>query len=58
MIPKSENMARIKENLAVEEFQLSDEDMVRIRGLERGFRMNDPAVFCPMFFNTMCPIWE
>lgn len=58
VIPKSENIARIKENLALEDLQLSEDDMKAIRKLEKGFRMNDPAVFCPMFFNTPCPIWE
>ena len=58
VIPKSENMGRIKENLALENLELSEDDIEAISGLEKGFRMNDPAVFCPMFFNTQCPIWD
>jgi len=58
VIPKSENPERIKENLAVENFVLTDAEMESMKSLECGFRMNDPAVFCPMFFNTECPIWD
>ena len=58
VIPKSENVDRIKENITVEHFKLSKDDMEEIKKLEAGFRMNDPAVFCPMFFNTHCPLWD
>jgi len=58
VIPKSENEGRIKENLDVEGFTLSTEDMEKIKGLENNFRMNDPGMFCPLAFNTPCPIWD
>jgi len=58
VIPKSESPERIKENLAVEKFVLTDDEMESMKSLECGFRMNDPAVFCPKFFNTECPIWD
>ena len=38
-------MERIKENIKVEHFKLSKDDMEEIKKLEAGFRMNDPAVF-------------
>jgi len=57
VIPKSENIGRIKENLALD-FTLTEDDMDRMKSLERGFRMNDPGYFCPKFFNTQCPIWD
>eukprot|EP00092_Neocalanus_flemingeri_P107510 GFUD01137986.1.p1 GENE.GFUD01137986.1~~GFUD01137986.1.p1 ORF type:complete len:325 (-),score=73.88 GFUD01137986.1:187-1161(-) len=58
VIPKSENEGRIKENLSVEGFKLSEEDMEKIKSLEKNFRMNDPGLFCPLAFNTPCPIWD
>jgi alcohol dehydrogenase (NADP+) len=38
VIPKSVNPGRIAENLKAESVELSDDDMDRIHGLERGFR--------------------
>jgi len=58
VIPKSENESRIKENLDVEGFSLSEDDMNRMKKLEKNFRMNDPGHFCPLAFNTECPIWD
>ena len=57
VIPKSENEQRIKENLSIEGFKLSDADMEQMKSLEKNFRMNDPGHFCK-FFNTPCPIWD
>lgn len=57
VIPKSENEQRIKENLSIEGFKLSDDDMEKMKSLEKNFRMNDPGHFCK-FFNTPCPIWD
>ena len=57
VIPKSENVDRIKENLNLD-FTLTEDDMERMKSLERGFRMNDPGNFCPKAFNTECPIWD
>ena len=58
VVPKSENKQRIRENISVDQFHLSEEDMEVMRSLECGFRMNDPGYFCPKFFNTPCPIWD
>lgn len=41
-IPKSANAERIRENFDVFGFELSDEEMQRIDGLERGERLIDP----------------
>ena len=57
VIPKSENVDRVKENLNLD-FTLTEDDMDRMKSLERGFRMNDPGNFCPKAFNTECPIWD
>ena len=58
VIPKSANEGRIKENLSVDGINLTDDDMEQMKTLEKNFRMNDPGHFCPLAFNTPCPIWD
>ena len=29
-----------------------------IGALDRGLRLNDPGYFCPLLYNTHCPIWS
>ena len=57
VIPKSENLERIRENIALD-FALTEDDMEKMKSLERGLRMNDPGYYCHKFFNTECPIWD
>jgi len=57
VIPKSENLERIRENIALD-FALTENDMEKMKSLERGLRMNDPGYYCHKFFNTECPIWD
>ena len=58
VIPKSEHGERIKENLDLLGFSLSQQDMDEIAGMDQNLRMNDPGYFCPRNFNTQCPIWD
>ena len=58
VIPKSENEGRIKENLELFCFSLTEEDMEEMRSLEKNLRFNDPGYFCPKSFKTPCPIWD
>lgn len=58
VVPKSSNVDRLKENLAIFDFQLSDEEMKAISGLNRDRRFNDPGDFCESAFNTFFPIYE
>ena len=58
VVPKTSRPERLAENLAVFDFELSDEEMREIGGLDRGRRFNDPGVFAEAAFNTFCPIYE
>lgn len=57
-IPKTQRPERLKENLAVFDFALSDDEMKRIDALERNRRFNDPAEFGEKAFNTFYPIFD
>lgn len=57
-VPKTSRPGRLAENLAVFDFELSDEEMREISGLNRGRRFNDPGNFAEVAFNTFCPIYE
>ena len=58
IIPKSSKPERLRENLALFDFELSDEEMEAISGLNRNRRFNDPAVFCEAAFNKFYPIYD
>ena len=58
VIPKTSSLDRMKENLEIFDFELSDEEMQSISELDRHRRFNDPGVFCESAFNTFCPIYE
>lgn len=46
IIPKTNNVERLSENITLFDFQLSDEHMESIASLDRGLRFNDPGAFC------------
>ena len=58
VVPKTANEDRLKENLALFDFTLSNEEMSAITGLNRNRRFNDPGDFCETAFNTFLPIYE
>ena len=58
VIPKTSKVDRLRENLDVYDFVLSDSEMESISSLDRHQRFNDPGVFCEAAFNTFCPIYE
>jgi D-xylose reductase len=58
VIPKSTRPERLRENLAIFNFELSADEMNAIRALDRNRRFNDPAVFGERAFNTFLPIYD
>lgn len=58
VITKTTKPERLKENLDVEDFELSDEEMASISALNRNRRFNDPGDFCEGAFNTFYPIYD
>ena len=58
VVPKTSKEKRLKENIDLFKFQLTDEDMEQLKTLERNLRFNDPGKFCEDAFNTFCPIFD
>jgi D-xylose reductase len=58
VVPKSQHVERLRENLAVFDFELSSDEMQAISALNRDRRFNDPGDFCEKAFNTFFPIYE
>lgn len=58
VIPKTSRPSRLRENLAIFDFELSADEMRSISALDRNQRFNDPGVFCETAFHTFFPIYE
>jgi len=58
VIPKTEKLERLKENISLFDFELSEAQMNAIAALDRGQRFNDPGVFCEQAFGCYFPIYE
>ncbi len=58
IIPKTSRPARLRENLALFDFSLTDGEMADISALNQNRRFNDPGVFCEAAFNTFHPIYD
>lgn len=58
VIPKTSRPERLRENLAIFDFELSADEMRAITALDRHQRYNDPGVFCEAAFHTFYPIYE
>ncbi len=58
IIPKSSNPDRMKENLAITDFSLTDSEMSAISALNANRRFNDPGVFCEGAFGLLNPIYD
>lgn len=46
VVPKSSRAERLRENVNIFDFQLSEQDMAELSKLDRAKRYNDPGVFC------------
>lgn len=57
-IPKTQTAAHLRENFAIFDFALSEDEMARLDALDRGRRFNDPAEFGEKAFNTFYPIFD
>lgn len=58
IVPKTSRPERLRENLAIFDFQLSNAEMEALNALNRNRRFNDPSDFCERAFNTFFPIYE
>lgn len=58
IIPKTTRPERLRENLALFDFELDTQEMAAISALNQDRRFNDPGVFCEQAFNTFCPIYD
>ena len=58
VIPKTQNPARLAENLALFGFALTPDEMASIDRLDRHRRFNDPGHFGEKAFNTFFPIFD
>jgi D-xylose reductase len=58
VVPKTSRVERLRENLALFDFELSGDEMAAISALNRNRRFNDPGEFCERAFNTFLPIYE
>ena len=58
VVPKTSQLKRLKENISLFDFSLSEEQMLIIDGLNKNHRFNDPGDFCEQAFNTFFPIYE
>lgn len=58
IIPKSTNPGRMRENLAIDDFSLTEDQMAAISALNSNRRFNDPGVFCELAFDSFHPIYD
>lgn len=58
VIPKTTKPERLKENLSIDDFSLTDTEMAAIDDLNINRRFNDPGEFCEAAFNTFNPIYD
>ena len=58
VIPKTTKPERLKENLALDDFELTADEMDAISALNQDRRFNDPRVFCEAAFGKFYPIYD
>ena len=58
VIPKTSRLERLRENLDLADFELSEAEMASIQSLDKNQRFNDPGAFCEPAFGCFYPIYE
>ncbi|MEM1052289.1 MAG: aldo/keto reductase [Pseudomonadota bacterium] len=58
VIPKTTKPERMRENLAIDDFELSSLEMMAINSLNQNRRFNDPGVFAEAAFGRFHPIYD
>jgi len=58
IVPKTVQLQRLKENIDLFDFHLTDKQMESITSLNCDRRFNDPAVFCESAFGKFYPIYD
>lgn len=58
VIPKTSRPERMRENLDIDDFELSAVEMAAISSLNQNRRFNDPGVFAEAAFGTFNPIYD
>ncbi|MEP5187131.1 MAG: aldo/keto reductase, partial [Marinomonas sp.] len=58
VIPKTSRPERMRENIAINDFELSAVEMAAISSLNQNRRFNDPGTFAEAAFNTFHPIYD
>jgi D-xylose reductase len=58
IVPKTSHPERLRENLQLFDFEVTEEEMNSISALNQNRRFNDPGHFCEAAFNSFCPIYE
>jgi D-xylose reductase len=58
VIPKTQTVQRLGENLRLHDFELTEQQMATIGRFDRGQRFNDPGAFCEQAFGCYYPIYE
>ena len=58
IVPKSSRVERMKENLSLFDFELTEQHMATISAMDQHKRFNDPGDFGEQAFNTFFPIYE
>jgi D-xylose reductase len=58
VVTKTLKPSRMQENLAIDDFELTQQEMDSISALNMNKRFNDPGVFCEAAFNTFFPIYN
>ncbi|MCA9040495.1 MAG: aldo/keto reductase [Planctomycetaceae bacterium] len=58
IVPKSTHPERLRENISLFDFELTEEEMASLNDLNENRRFNDPGEFGEAAFNTFMPIYE